>query len=327
MNIQDVKKAVLRHPSLLEYRVETTFRPKLSFLTDELCVPKSKCANVLKTNPGIMGLSLDDNLRSSTDQFMQFLDISPKEMGSLISKAPQLLALSWKSNLEPKLRYLLDRLHVDMTVMKEIIKMAPRLLLYSLDRSIDQKLNMIENMLLVSGSIYSLRDVVYLNPSILVTTNDLLRKRLDLVQKKVLLSNLDFGNYLLPRQNLSTSINSTELKNTKKISRTILDRNKPHSDIINKIPLSMDNKISFDFIRGESSPDIIPIIVYVAGRIYPRDSRFRVRGSSQKGGVSLYFPQVAHGTPELRATLLNCALRVSHSGFRIRNMIFFVRKE
>lgn len=92
MTMKDVKRAVIRHPSLLQYSVNANPRAKIDFLCKELCVLKSKVAKVIATTPGIMGLSLDENLRPSAASFMEYIEILNQDMGAIVVKMPQLLA-------------------------------------------------------------------------------------------------------------------------------------------------------------------------------------------------------------------------------------------
>lgn len=344
MTRKDLRRAVVRHPSLLEYSVDSSLRPKFSFFRDQLFVPENKLSKIVATTPGILGLSLDENLRPSTHLFMQYVDITPKEMGVIVATAPQILASSWKSNLEPKLRYLINRLDLDTPKLKQIIKSAPRLLLYNVGRSIEPKLLMIEEALRHSASTSTAGQVVYRNPSMLVTTNELLRKRLDLATGQPSGARLDIAAALLPRSSSSNDDggvtapahgsslrredrNVSRLRPVMDIGNTGLYSDIASSDDRGATPTANWNslrredqnvsrlRLSTDFgstglvsdiassnytLERGYAPGFVPIVAYVAGRIYPRDSRSRARGSQQKGGVSLFFPQVAHGSTHFR---------------------------
>ena len=301
MNVRDLRRSVIRHPSLLQYSVDASLRPKFTFLREEIFVPANKLAKVVITTPGILGLSLEENLRPSSRSFMGYLEITPEEFGAIVGTAPQILASSWKSNLEPKLRYLINRLDLDTPKLKNIVKAAPRLLLYNIERSIEPKIVMIEELLRGSGSSYSIAQVVLRTPSMLVTTNDSLRKRLDLAKTKSLDSGSDAYTAMLPRRS-SPHADLEFLPANRRLLTTddsfvqplqlIIPNDAGSSCLISEIANS-----KYVLERGYA-PGFVPIIVYVAGRVYPRDSLSIVRGSYRKGGVALFFPQVAYGSPQ-----------------------------
>lgn len=297
MNVRDLRRSVIRHPSLLQYSVDSSLRPKFSFFQEELFVPANKLAKVVTTTPGILGLSLEENIRPSSRSFMDYLEMTPEEFGALVTTAPQILASSWKSNLEPKLSYLINRLDLDTSKLKVIVKAAPRLLLYNIERSIEPKLSMIEEVLQCSRSSCSIAQVVLASPSMLVTTNDSLRKRLDRAKIKSLGSGSDaYTAQLSPRTELELMpTNRRPLTNDDAIMRQLqvtVPKDVGSSCLISDIASS-----TYVLERGYA-PGFVPIIVYVAGRVFPRDSLERVRGSYRKGGVALFFPQIAYGSPQ-----------------------------
>ena len=234
---------------------------------------------------------------------MDYLELTPNEMGEILAIAPQILASSWKSNLEPKLRFLAKRLDIDTFKLKHIVKRAPRLLLYNVERSIEPKLLMIEEVLRGSASTCQLQHVVCRNPPLLVTTNELLRKRLDLATRDPLDHGQDISEFLLPR--LSSSIQDIGLGPVDQCTPNGKDLLVPPPQLCKEVDVSSAGLVhdiassNYTLERGYA-PGVFPIVVYVAGRIYPRDSRSRVRGSQQSGGVSLFFPQVAYGSPEFK---------------------------
>lgn len=304
MTMKDVKRAVIRQPSLLQYSVNATLRAKIDFLCNELCVPKSKVAKVIATTPGIMGLSLDENLRPSATSFMEYIEILDQDMGAIVVKMPQLLASSWKSNLEPKLRYLSNRLDLETPQLREIVKRAPRILQYNVENSIEPKLKMIEQVLLISRSMQSTKGAVLLNPALLVSTNDVLRKRLDLA----MLSSEAEGDIekslgprfptIMPETQVPSNLKASSGGNEANILLREADNpvfsferdGEPLRGLIGAIVSS-----SYKPERGYA-PGVVPIVAYAAGRVYPQDSSKRVRGLPQVGGASLFFPQVAYGS-------------------------------
>lgn len=58
MSIKELKEAVLKQPSLIQYGITSSLRPKLDFLTKELGIPREHIGRIIHTSPAIMGLSL-----------------------------------------------------------------------------------------------------------------------------------------------------------------------------------------------------------------------------------------------------------------------------
>lgn len=310
MTMKDLKKAVIRHPSILQYSIEKMLQPKIDFLQDELFIPRQKVGKMIVTTPSFVGLSLNENLRPSVEAFMEYIEVEPKEMGEIVVKAPQLLASSWKSNLELKLRFLTNRLELETPQLRSIVKAAPRLLLYSLKNSIEPKLAMIDQALSISGSSVSTRAVVCRNPTMLITTNSAVRKKLDLAEAQSSKSETEIEDALLPRASKEKVEKGAPLQEEKPTSMAVL---KAQPKIERKeAVVAFNSGVVLPGLRGDIAsstyvpergyaPGVVPIIVYVSGRIFPQDSGNRVRGSQQAGGTSLYFPQVAYGSPQFKA--------------------------
>jgi hypothetical protein len=320
MTIKDIRKAALRNPSLLQYSLKS-LRQKVEYFHNQLEIPKDKLGKLVSTTPGIMGLSLEGNLKPSAKSFMTYVKLSPEEMGDIVARTPQLMGMSWKSNLEPKLRYLSNWLDLDTQQLKLVVRATPRIFLYSLEKSIKIKLSMIDNRLRHSGSHLSTRYVICQNPAILTTTIDQLQKRLDLAEENS--SKRSLAEALLPRS-FRTQEEPLWSENDSFSSHDLLEEQvtlSPPGKKQEKSPKTsgavshkslLDELASSAYrLEREYAPGVVPIVIYASGAVYPTDSMTKARGSVQAGGVSLFFPQVTYGSNRFQDNFL----RISEACF------------
>eukprot|EP00548_Thalassiothrix_antarctica_P021000 CAMPEP_0194192652 /NCGR_PEP_ID=MMETSP0154-20130528/71517_1 /TAXON_ID=1049557 /ORGANISM="Thalassiothrix antarctica, Strain L6-D1" /LENGTH=218 /DNA_ID=CAMNT_0038916269 /DNA_START=40 /DNA_END=693 /DNA_ORIENTATION=+ len=169
--------------------------------------------------------------------------------------------------------------------------------------------------------------ILYRNPSLLARTNNEFKKKLESAQRRITNSNstLTLETALLPPKTKRSSktatavgeaVNSISNKtiyedlNSERVEISKLTTTatpKPdNATTVNATTRRTDSGVLGSFLEDitssmykleqEYDDDVIPIIVYAAGSIYPPDSLQRPRGTQQAGGVSLFFPQVAYGS-------------------------------
>ena len=190
MSIEDMKEAVLKQPSLLQYGINTSLQPKLDFFIDELGMDESSISRIIRLAPAVMGLSLTDNLRPKVVSLMKFGALQPHEVGDMVYTSPQELLLSRKNKIEPLLRFLYNELMLnEPRELGELIVKAPRILRQSL-ASIMTKIEMLSND---NDQKEAAVAIIKSNPSLLTSSNTVVKDRIKRCPEDV-----DLETWLLP---------------------------------------------------------------------------------------------------------------------------------
>ncbi len=295
MSPENLKDAVMKQPSLLQYSVDSTLRPKLQFLLDEVSIDEREINRVITMSPAIMGLSLDQNLRPKVDLLKERCNLNQSTLGRLITTVPIILTLSLKRKIEPCLSFLASELHLSDDDLGDMIQSCPRILMQGIESSLLVKIRMIQSALVeeqqldiadveveeIYSSDENLDVTVILkdNPSLLATTNSILRSRISKYRK----SNTSLKEGLAPR--------SSGRKKSFEITKS--DHEKSHQSVDNRGQSTIEEfhiKPLSLFQIGDSNQ--VSIVAFTSGCIYPKEYIDEVRGTRKSGGIAIQLPQI-----------------------------------
>jgi hypothetical protein len=198
-----LKEAIAKQPSLLQYSINSTLRPKLDFLIKELAIEENSVSRIIRAAPAILGLSLEQNLRPKVALLQDECNLSKQEIANMIITVPAILLLSLKRKIEPCLDFLRNELRLfSPNELGHLIQTSPRILTHGVDTSLSPKIQMITNGLIEEGAASAesafeqTLNIIKMNPSLLVTTNALLQSRINKYLKD---DNAGLAAFLKPR--------------------------------------------------------------------------------------------------------------------------------
>ena len=309
MTQMELKEALLKQPSILHYSVEN-LQSKVHFFRDELFISRPVLSRIILAAPAILGLSLSDNIRPKVATLMIRCRFEPEEIGLIVATVPSILALSTKRKIEPCLSYLSVALRLpDEVSLGRIVKGAPRVLTQSINASLEPKIRLMNEALEQERQEMSLvdqpkvMDLCMENPALLVTTNDILARRVRSCQN-----------------NTFTTLSKTLRPSTK--------GRKPKFEIVRGRVIAVGGgrveEYQKEMLTGEgptrnnmaeaitslmsSGPSLselasanvrnataLSITAFISGQVFPTDTAGNVRGISQCGGMAVQIAQRLSG--------------------------------
>ena len=129
----ELKKVVMRLPSLLSYKVEANV-PKLDWLQKRLDLDDAGLRKVVLGLPPLLGLSVEDNMAPRLDWLQTRLELDEEELKKMVVAFPALLCYSVEANIQPKLGFFEEELGLSPSEVRASIVSAPARLGLSLKK-------------------------------------------------------------------------------------------------------------------------------------------------------------------------------------------------
>jgi hypothetical protein len=95
--------------------------------------------------PGVLGLSIEDNLEPKLSWLQERLSLDDKSISKLVRKLPTVLGMSIEDNLVPKLSWLQERLELDSKSLSKLVQAAPPVLGYNVEANLEPTIEFYED--------------------------------------------------------------------------------------------------------------------------------------------------------------------------------------
>ena len=131
---EQLRKVVVRRPSLLGLSFDANVAPTLAKLQARLGLSEAQLQRLVVANPMLIGCSFHANVEPSLAKLQNRLQLSEEQLRKVVVAHPPVLGYSHEANLAPKLDFLQTELGLSAADLRDSIVAFPANLGYSLDK-------------------------------------------------------------------------------------------------------------------------------------------------------------------------------------------------
>mmetsp|Transcript_33415 Transcript_33415/g.56105 ORF Transcript_33415/g.56105 Transcript_33415/m.56105 type:complete len:796 (+) Transcript_33415:176-2563(+) len=128
---EDVRKVVLSHPRVLEYRVERTMQNRIHFLK-EVGVAEADIPKVVVRAPVIFACHVERTLKPRVNYLINEVGVPATSIGAVIARHPLILSHSVEEMMAPRVHFLRD-LGVSKEGVAKMVMKHPQILQYKVE--------------------------------------------------------------------------------------------------------------------------------------------------------------------------------------------------
>ena len=133
----ELRKVVMRLPSVLGLSFEANIEPSLAKLQGRLGLSQAELRKVVMRMPSVLSYSFEANIEPSLAKLQGRLGLSEVELRKMVVALPPVLGYSFEANLSPKLDFLQSVLRLDVQELCVALQRTCSLLSVGLKRSLE----------------------------------------------------------------------------------------------------------------------------------------------------------------------------------------------
>ncbi|KAL2644320.1 hypothetical protein R1flu_011907 [Riccia fluitans] len=135
VKVEDLRKLIVRHPQILEYRVEQAMKPRVLYLKS-LGIDESKLGRIITVAPSLLECSVERSVKPRIYFLTKTVGIKPQHISTVVSRSPQILTQSIEESLKPRVEYFLNEVRLSKDALAKMLTKHPQLFHYSVEDGI-----------------------------------------------------------------------------------------------------------------------------------------------------------------------------------------------